>query len=92
MTPAGTTPTYDAHFAGADQAVTQAERFEHFQAMCAVMLDEMPIIPLYHLNRNFLKQTSVRGWQENLLDTHPLEEVWLDPKAPARPLGNTPFR
>jgi hypothetical protein len=47
------------------------------------------VFPLYHLSRNFLMQTSVHGWEENLLDTHPLNDVWLDPRAPARPLGTS---
>jgi oligopeptide transport system substrate-binding protein len=80
---------YDAHFAAADRAVTQADRFAHFQAMGELLLEEMPILPLYHLNHHFLKQTSVRGWEEKQLASHPLEYVWLDPNAPARPLGVT---
>ena len=79
--------TYDGHLVAAENASDQASRFTHFQAMSAVLLDEMPILPLYHITRNFLKQTSVRGWEENLLDNHPLEAVSLDPKAPAQPLG-----
>jgi hypothetical protein len=47
----------------------------------------MPIMPLYHLNRYFLMQSSVHGWEPNPLDTHPLHDVWLDPKAPAQPIG-----
>ncbi len=80
-------PKYDELFAAAESSANQAERFEKFQAMGAVMLEDMPIMPLYHLNRYFLMQTSVRGWEPNLLDTHPLHEVWLDSKAPAQPLG-----
>ncbi len=83
---------YDAHFAAADQAVTQADRFAHFQAMDALLLDEMPILPLYHYNHFFLKQTSVRGWEENQLATHPLENVWLEPTASVRTLGVTTLR
>jgi oligopeptide transport system substrate-binding protein len=77
---------------GAERAVSQEERFEHFRAAEAILLDQMPILPLYHFNRNYLLQTSVRGWQDNLLDVHPLNDVWLDPKAPARPLGASTVR
>ena len=77
---------YDAHVRGAERAITQEERFGYFRAAETIMLDEMPILPLYHTNRNYLMQTSVRGWQDNLLDVHPLKEVWLDAAgANARP-------
>ena len=69
---------YDAHVSGAERATTQDQRFEHFRAAEAIMLNEMPLLPLYHTNRNYLMQTSVRGWEDNLLDTHPLKDVWLD--------------
>jgi oligopeptide transport system substrate-binding protein len=85
-------PEYDAHVTGAERAASPEERFDHFRAAEAILLDQMPILPLYHFNRNYLLQTSVLGWEDNLLDVHPLKDVWLDPKPTARPLGMTTTR
>lgn len=78
-------PEYDKHFTAAERALTPAGRFEHFQAMDAILQGEMPVLPLYHINKQYLLQTSVHGWENNPLDHHPLTAVWLDPKAATQP-------
>ncbi len=41
------------------------------------MLDAAPMIPLYHFTRIYLLSPRVRGFQKNLLDVHPLEDLDL---------------
>ena len=62
---------YDAEFAAAGQAASDAERLAHCQNADAILVDELPIIPIYHKNRNYLVTPLVGGWQDNLLDWHP---------------------
>ena len=42
-----------------------------------ILLDEAPVIPLYHYTHVFLIRPSVRGWSPTLLDHHPYKDVWL---------------
>ena len=35
--------------------------------MDALLLDQFPIIPLYHQNQNYLVRPAVHGWVDNLL-------------------------
>ena len=44
----------------------------------AILLDEAPIIPIYHYTHVFLLQPSVKGWFPNLLDHHPYKYVYLE--------------
>lgn len=45
----------------------------------ALLLDEAPMIPIYHYTHVFLVHPSVRGWYPTLLDHHPYKHVWLEP-------------
>ncbi len=62
---------YDAEFAAAGQAASDAERLNHLQNADAILVDELPVIPLYHKNRNYLVTPVVNGWVDNLLGWHP---------------------
>ena len=51
------------------QMLEQAER---------ILMDQMPIIPIYfYVSRNMVKPY-VRGWYNNLQDIHPLNTIWID--------------
>ncbi len=43
-----------------------------------LLLEEAPVIPLYHYTHVFLVHPSVRGWHPTLLDHHPYKHVWLE--------------
>lgn len=73
-------PGYDESFAAAENSADPAERLERFQKLDALLLAEMPVVPLYFMNRDYLLQPSVRGWQENALGVHPLKHLWLEAK------------
>ena len=47
------------------------------QALDKILVDELPMIPLYHQNQNYLVQPSVQGWTENMLGWHLLNPVVL---------------
>jgi oligopeptide transport system substrate-binding protein len=54
-----------------------------------LLMDEMPIIPVYfYVSRNMVRP-HVRGFYNNLQDTHPLNGIWLDPNVdPKSPRPN----
>jgi oligopeptide transport system substrate-binding protein len=68
---------FDREFAAAGQSTSDAERETHLQDADALLVGALPLIPLYHSNQNYLMQPSVRGWQENPLGEHPLNDVYL---------------
>ena len=55
-----------------------AARNALFQKAEAILLDEAPLIPIYHYNHVFLLQPSVKGWHPNHLDHHPYKYVYLE--------------
>ena len=68
---------YDREFEAAGAAANDAERDVHLQALDRILVDELPMIPLYHQNQNYLVQPSVQGWTENMLGWHLLNPIVL---------------
>jgi oligopeptide transport system substrate-binding protein len=75
-------PDFDREFGAAGQSATDAERWQHLQNADAMVAHELPCLPLYHINQDYLVQLSVHGWEANAVDIHPLNEVYLE--RPAR--------
>jgi oligopeptide transport system substrate-binding protein len=70
--------SYDSLVFAAARTPDAAERARLLQQAEALMLDDAPIIPLYHNTHVFLLQPSVKGWHSTLLDHHPYKHVWLE--------------
>jgi oligopeptide transport system substrate-binding protein len=70
---------YDGLILKAAQTVDRDERFEVFQKAEAILLDEMPVIPIYFYTSTYLLQPSVKGWGPTILDHHPYPYVELRP-------------
>ena len=77
-------PGYNEEFAAAAQAPDDASREVHLQSMDAVLLDELPLIPLFHLSQNYLVHPTVQGWKDNVLGWHQLRHVVLQAPAAAK--------
>ena len=45
----------------------------------AILIGQVPRIPLYHENVNYLVNPAVRGWQSNIVGIHLLNPVSLQP-------------
>lgn len=75
----------DSRFNGSlDDAAREldpARRYEHLQQAETVLMDEAPILPVYHHTRVFLMRPEVQGWHRNALDTWSPKSVWLDASA-----------
>jgi oligopeptide transport system substrate-binding protein len=70
---------YDRLIREAARATDQAQRFELFQQAEAILMEELPIIPIYFYTRVSGLHPAVQGWYANMLDNHPYKHVWLDP-------------
>jgi oligopeptide transport system substrate-binding protein len=69
---------YDRLLAAADHAADPADRHGLLQQAEALLLGEMPVIPLYYFTNVRLVHPAVRGWHNLPLDRHPYKHVWLE--------------
>ncbi len=70
---------YDRLMDRAARSFDPEERMELFQQAEAVLLDELPVLPIYYYVSSKLIRESVQGWYPNLLDRHPYKYVYLEP-------------
>lgn len=71
---------YDKLCKAASDIGDQSARFAYFQKAEAILMDEMPIIPIYFYTLPRMIRPSVKGFYPNLLDQHNYKYVYLDPK------------
>jgi oligopeptide transport system substrate-binding protein len=69
---------YDRLFQSALTAKTQEERYEVYQKMDALLVDECPVIPIYFYTRIYAMNPKVKGYYPTLLDNHPYKFVWIE--------------
>jgi len=65
----------------APQAKTKEERFAVFFEAETLMMESMPMIPIYTYTSKHLIHPSVKGMPSNLMDSLNLKYVWLEPEA-----------
>ena len=70
---------YDSLLREARLTADPAARRAALQQAEAILLEELPIIPIYFYTTVRLVHPSVRGWYPTLLDRHPYKHVWLEP-------------
>jgi oligopeptide transport system substrate-binding protein len=70
---------YDRLIAAARKTPDQATRYRYFQRCEEILAEECPMAPIYFYTRVNLRLPSVKGWYGNLLDLHPLKDVYLEP-------------
>jgi oligopeptide transport system substrate-binding protein len=66
---------YDELVAEGDRASTNQKRYELYQKAEAILLDEAPLVPIFHYVHPFLLSPSVQGWFPTLIDRHPYKYV-----------------
>ena len=71
-------PEYDRLLQEAGQTRDAEERFEVFQKMEALLIEEAPMLPVYFYTNAYLIDPSVKGWHPTILDNHPYKDVYLD--------------
>lgn len=76
-------PQYDQLIADAAKEPDAEKRMQILEDAERLLMDEMPIIPIYfYVSRNLVRP-HVRGFYNNLQDTHPLNAIWIDPEVDA---------
>jgi oligopeptide transport system substrate-binding protein len=71
-------PDYDRLYAAALSSPTNELRYEQYQKMDAILVDEVPIIPIYYYTRVHAVSPRVKGYYSTLLDDHPYKYIWLE--------------
>jgi oligopeptide transport system substrate-binding protein len=69
---------YDRLLHAALRAKTKAERYEIYQKMDAILVEECPVIPIFYYTKVYLLNPRVKGWWPTLIDLHPLKYVYLE--------------
>lgn len=69
---------YDELIRKAGTTGDMAKRIEFFDAAEKILMDELPIMPIYIYTRVYLLDPSVKGWHHTILDHHPWKHVHLD--------------
>ncbi|HMO86148.1 MAG TPA: peptide ABC transporter substrate-binding protein, partial [Lacipirellulaceae bacterium] len=71
-------PEYDRLIAAAEREVDAEARLQILAEAERLLMEELPIIPVYfYVSKNLVKP-HVRGFYNNLLDNHPVRAIWID--------------
>ncbi len=71
-------PQYDALIESAAKETDPAARMELFQQAEAILIDALPVIPIYFYVTSRLIHPAVKGWHPSLLDNHPYQAIQLE--------------
>jgi len=83
---------YDRLIADAAKEQDDQKRLQDFHDAEQILMDEMPVIPVYVLVTRNMVRPYVHGFFENALDTHPLGRIWVDAEARNRLLHTEGLR
>ncbi|HEY3395828.1 MAG TPA: ABC transporter substrate-binding protein, partial [Lacipirellulaceae bacterium] len=70
---------YDKLIAEAAREPDKTKRIEILQSAERLLMEEMPIIPIYYYVSRNMVRPRVRGLYNTLQDMHPLHAIWIDP-------------
>lgn len=71
-------PAYDEWLAKAGKEMDLEQRNEYFQKAEEILMEEVPIVPIYHYRNKALVHPAVKRWTPNPLDRHPYKYVYLE--------------
>ena len=71
-------PKYDALIRKAAITKDPNARLEVFQEAEEILMDQLPIIPIYIYTRVYALHPAVKNWHANVLDHHPWKHIDLD--------------
>ena len=69
---------YDRLFQNALVAKNDTDRYEIYQKMDAILVDELPVIPIYYYTRFYALNPKVKGYYPTLLDNHPYKYISIE--------------
>ena len=68
---------YDTLINKAFRSTTEEEHFDSLMEAEAILLEELPIVPLYFYTRIYLMDPRLKGWSPKLLDNRPFKYLYL---------------
>ena len=71
-------PKYDELIRKAAVTKDPSTRLEVFQEAEEILMDQLPIIPIYIYTRVYALHPAVKNWHANILDHHPWKHIDLD--------------
>ncbi|MDH3719446.1 MAG: peptide ABC transporter substrate-binding protein [Planctomycetota bacterium] len=80
-------PRYDELIASAARQSDPQKRLQILHEAEEILMDELPILPIYAYVSVNLVKPYVRGFYPNAQDLHPLNALWIDEDARAQYLG-----
>jgi oligopeptide transport system substrate-binding protein len=69
---------YDRLLREAENEKDEIRRLAILRDAEALLLRQIPIVPLYHYSRIYLLSTDVEGFEPNIMDSHPLDLIRLN--------------
>ena len=69
--------SYDEKIKQAAKEIDNRKRMELFQAAENILLEELPVVPIYIYTRVYLKKTRLEGWYPNIEDYRPFKWAYL---------------
>ena len=69
---------YDALLEQALRAPDQKARYDIYQKMDALLVEELPVLPIYYYTSVKALSPRVKGYSPTLLDSHPYKYLWLE--------------
>jgi oligopeptide transport system substrate-binding protein len=69
---------YDKLIAAARSEIDEAKRMKLLEHAERILMDELPVIPIYYYVDKNLVKPYVHGFYRNALDNHPLSAIWVD--------------
>ena len=71
-------PEYDRLLKESLKAGNDVERYETYQKLDAILVNELPVIPIYYYTRVHAISPKVKGYYPTLLDHHPYKHIYLE--------------
>jgi oligopeptide transport system substrate-binding protein len=72
-------PRFDALMKRAERTIDLDARARLMEEAERIMMDDMPLIPIYHYVSKRLVKPWVDGWVDNIVDIHPTKYLSLKP-------------
>ena len=70
--------TYESYLKKADTCPSQELRFNTLKKAESILMQEMPILPIYWMTTNYLLHPSVKNWHPLILNNHPYKFIRLE--------------
>jgi oligopeptide transport system substrate-binding protein len=69
---------FDNILKNAASQISTSDRYNLYEKAEKILIDELPVIPLYTYTRTYLLSKRVKNWQNNILDTNPYQFLSLE--------------